>query len=190
MPRDLLTPFAARVVLAVLAVTLVACGNTTGSSDSASGSNAAEATPGQVGAELGALPGVEGFAYREQPALVPGFAERVSASLGGTTEAQIVEAAVASRDQDEVAVIAFGFPGTTDAQAVDDMARVLDNMEQGFQAPAERGLDGEGYVMNFNGQMVVMAPWGHIGDQLVFLFFHGPTEATQDLSAAILNATD
>jgi hypothetical protein len=189
MPRDLLIKLAARAVPALLAVTLVACGTTPGLSDSASGSNAA-ATPGQVGAGLGPLPGVEGFAYREQPALVPGFAERVTASLGGTTEAQIVEAAVASRGEDEVAVIAFGFPGTTDAQAVDDMARVLDNMEQGFQAPAERGLDGEGYVMNFDGQMVVMAPWGHIDDELVFLFFHGPTEATQDLSAAILNATD
>ena len=190
MPRDLLTRIAARGVPALLAIALVACGTTSGSSASATGSNAAAATPGPVGTGLGALPGVQGFAYREQPALVPGFAERVTASLGGSTEAQVFEAAVASRGEDEVAVIAFGFPGTTDAQAVDDMARVLDNMEQGFQAPAERGLDGEGYVMNFNGQMVVMAPWGHIDDQLVFLFFHGPTEATQDLSAAILNATD
>jgi len=184
-----LRPLAARVVPAMLAVALVACGTSQGSSEPESGSFA-PATPGPVGEGLGPLPGVEGFAYREQPALVPGFAQRVTASLGGTTEAQIVEAAVGSRGEDEVAVIAFGFPGTTDAQAVDDMARVLDNMEQGFQAPAERGLDGEGYVMNFNGQMVVMAPWGHIDDQLVFLFFHGPTEATQDLSAAILNATD
>jgi hypothetical protein len=190
MPRDVLTRVAARGVPALLAIALVACGTTSGSSESATGSNAAAATPGPVGGELGALPGVQGFAYREQPALVPGFAERVTASLGGTTQAQVFEAAVASRGEDEVAVIAFGFPGATDAQAVDDMARVLDNMEQGFQAPAERGLDGEGYVMNFNGQMVVMAPWGHIDDQLVFLFFHGPTEATQDLSAAILNATD
>ena len=188
MPGDL-HRLAARVVPAILAVALVACGTTPSSSEPESGSFA-PGTPGPVGEGLGPLPGVQGFAYREQPALVPGFAQRVTASLGGTTEAQIVEAAVASRGEDEVAVIAFGFPGTTDAQAVDDMARVLDNMEQGFQAPAERGLDGEGYVMNFNGQMVVMAPWGHIDDQLVFLFFHGPTEATQDLSAAILNATD
>jgi hypothetical protein len=188
MPGDL-RRLAAPFVSAILAVALVACGTTPSSSEPASGSFA-PGTPGPVGEGLGALPGVQGFAYREQPALVPGFAQRVTASLGGTTEAQIVEAAVASRGEDEVAVIAFGFPGTTDAQAVDDMARVLDNMEQGFQAPAERGLDGEGYVMNFDGQMVVMAPWGHIDDQLVFLFFHGPTEATQDLSAAILNATD
>jgi hypothetical protein len=190
MPGDLLHTIATRALPAILAVALAACGSTPGSTDVPSGTNGADATPGPVGGGLGALPGVEGFAYREQPALVPGFAERVDASLGGTTEANIVEAAIAARDEDEVAVIAFGFPGTTDAQAVDDMARVLDNMEQGFQAPAERGLDGEGYVMNFNGQMVVMAPWGHIDDELVFLFFHGPTEATQDLAAAILNATD
>jgi hypothetical protein len=190
MPRDLLTTFGARVVPAIIAVTLVACGTDPASSNPGSGTNVPDATPGAVGAGLGALPGVEGFAYREQPRLVPSFAEGVTESLEGAAEPQIFEAAVASRDHDEVAIIAYGFPGATDAQAVDDMARVLDGMEDGFQAAAERGLDGEGYVMNFNGQTVVMAPWGHIDDTLVFLFFHGPPEATQDLAGAILNATD
>ena len=186
MPGVHLTDIAVRVAPAVLAVLLAACGSPTTST----ATGAPASTPGPVGAGLGVLPGVEGFAYREQPGIVPGFAEGAAESLDGAAEVQIVEAAVASRDADEVAVIAFGFPGATDTQAVDYMARILDGMEDAFQAGAERGLDGEGYVINFDGQTVVVAPWGHIENNLVFLFFHGPTEATTDLAAAILNAVD
>ena len=188
MPGDL-HPLAARVVPAMLAIALVACGTNQGSSEPESGSFA-PGTPGPVGEGLGSLPGVEGFAYREQPRLVPSFVEGVNESLDGAAEPQIIEAAVASRDDDDVAIIAFGFPGATDAEAVDDMARVLDGMEDASQAAAELGLDGEGYVMNFNGQTVVMAPWGHVDDSSSSSSSADPTEATQDLAAAILNATD
>ena len=102
----------------------------------------------------------------------------------------IIQAAVASRDDDEVSVIAFGFPDAADdPQAVDYFARVVDTMEDAFQAGAERGLDGEAYVMTNEGRSLVLAPWGRT-DYLVFLFFDGPTEATQELAAAILNAVD
>jgi hypothetical protein len=176
----------------LVAVLLVACGPSSSSSatDSASGPPAAANTPGPVGVGLGPLPGVEGFAYREQPGIIPGFVRGAEESLDGEAEVQVVEAAVASRGDDEVAVIAYAFPGATDAQAVDYMARILDGMEDGFQAAAERGLDGEAYVMEFDGQTVVMAPWGHLDDSLVFLFFHGPTEATSDLAAAYLSAVE
>jgi hypothetical protein len=191
MPRDHLTDLAARIAPAVLAILLVACGPAASpSADPGPATGAPAATPGPVGARIGVLPGVEGFAYREQPGIIPGFVAGARESLDGAAEVQIVQAAVASRDDEEVAVIAFAFPGATDTQAVDYMARILDGMEDGFQAGAERGLDGEAYVIAFDGQSVVVAPWGHIGNDLVFLFFNGRTEATQELAAAILNAVD
>ena len=191
MPRDSLTVIAARVAPALLAILLVACGSPATSTDPDPASIPAASTPGPIGSGLGALPGVEGFAFREQPAIVPGFVAGVEESLAGVAELEIGQAAVASRGEDEVALITFGFPGASDTQAVDYMARILDGMEEGFQAAAERGLDGEGYVMNFGGQTVVVAPWGRTeSGQLVLVFFHGPTEATQDLAAAILNAVD
>ena len=186
-----MTARAARLAPMLIAVVVVACAPTSSPSGTGSASVPAPATtPGPVGAGLGPLPGVEGFAYREQPGIIPGFVRGAEESLDGEAEVQIVEAAIASRADDEVAIIAFAFPGATDAQAVDYMARILDGMEDGFQAPAERGLDGEAYVMEFDGQTVVMAPWGHLDDSLVFLFFHGPTEATSDLAAAYLSAVE
>ena len=181
----------ARIAPVLLAIVLVACGSaTTTTDDGAAATGSPAATPGPVGDGLGALPGVEGFAYREQPGIVPGFVEGADESLAGAAQIEVVQAAVASRGDDEVAVIAFRFPGATDAQAVDFMARIIDGMEDAFQVGAERGLDGEGYVMNMDGQSVVFAPWGHLEEQLVLLFFRGPTEATMDLAGAILNAVD
>jgi hypothetical protein len=195
MPRVSRSDLVARAGLFILSLALVACGSAAKSTGGPGATGEANQSPaltaGPVGAGHGALPGVEGFAYRDQPGIVPGFVAGAEESLEGAAEVRIVQASVASRDQDEVAIIAFSFPGATDAQAVDYMARILDGMEDGFQAPAQRGLDGEGYVMNFSGQTVVVAPWGHTEDsQLVFLFFHGPSEPTQQLAAAILNQLD
>ena len=186
-----MTAFAARVAPAVLLVALAACGSTTTTSDTPAGSAAPAATPGPVGADLGILPGVEGFSYRREPAIVPGFLAGAKESLGDDVEVEIGEAAIASRGDEQVSVIAFGFPGAADdVHAVDDMAQIVDGMEDGFQAPAERGLDGEAYVLTREGRTIVVAPWGHIGDRLVFLFFEGPTDATSDIASAILNAVD
>jgi hypothetical protein len=192
MPPVSPSAFAARVVpVLVLAVALAACGTPPPSTDDGGPSSGQPvATPGPVGGELGVLPGVEGFAYREEPAIVPGFLDGVNESIEGAADVEVLEAAVASRGDDEVSVIAFGFPGATDdTQAVDYMARVVDGLEDALQVGAERGLDGEGYVLTTEGQTVVMAPWGRT-EYLVFLFFRGPTDATQDLAAAILNAVD
>jgi hypothetical protein len=189
MPRDSLAALAARLAPAVLVVALVACGSTASSSDGG-GSGAPVTTPGPVGSGLGALPGVEGFAYREEPGIVRGFVDGANESLGGDVDVEIGQAAIASRGDDRVSVIAFAFPGAADdVQAVDYMAQVIDGIEDGFQAPAERGLDGEGYVLTRDGQSIVVAPWGRT-DHLVFLFFEGPTDATTDLASAILNAVD
>ena len=189
MPRENRTHLAALVVPAIVAILLVACGTPTPSSDPDDATIPPDSTPGPVGSRLGAFPGVEGFAYREEPGIVPGFVEGAEESLAGAAELAIVQAAVASRGNDEVSVIAFGFPGADDTQAVDYFARVIDGLEDALQAGAERGLDGEAYVLTSEGRSVVLAPWGRT-DHLVFLFFAGPTEATQDLAAAILNAVD
>jgi hypothetical protein len=190
MPRVSPPDLAARLAIALLAVALAACGTSTPSADDGSSSQPPAATPGPVGSGIGVLPGVEGFAYREEPGIVPGFVDGVDDSLEDGPDVEIVGAAIASRGDDEVSVIAFGFPGVADdAQAVDYFAQVIDTMEDAFQAGAERGLGGEAYVMTAEGQSIVMAPWGRT-DYLVFLFFRGPTEATQDLAGAILNAVD
>jgi len=189
MPRDPRTHLAARVVPAILAILLVACGTPATSSAPGDATIPPDTTPGPVGSGLGAFPGVEGFAYREEPGIVPGFVEGAEQSLAGAAELAIVQAAVASRGEAEVSVIAFGFPGVEDTAAVDSFARVIDGLEDALQAGAERGLDGEAYVLTSEGRSVVMAPWGRT-EHLVFLFLAGPTEATQDLAAAILNAVD
>jgi hypothetical protein len=189
MPRDHRTLFATRVAPALLAILLVACGDAATSSAPEDATIPPDSTPGPVGSALGAFPGVEGFAYREEPGIVPGFVEGAEESLAGAAELAIVQAAVASRGEEEVSVIAFGFPGTEDTQAVDALGRVIDGLEDALQAGAERGLDGEAYVLTSEGRSVVLAPWGRT-DHLVFLFFAGPTEATQDIAAAILNAVD
>jgi hypothetical protein len=189
MPRDHRTHLAARLVPAIFAILLVACGNAATSSAPGDATIPPDSTPGPVGSGLGAFPGVEGFAYREEPGIVPGFVEGAEESLAGAAELAIVQAAVASRGEEEVSVIAFGFPGTEDTKAVDALARIIDGLEDALQTGAERGLDGEAYVLTSEGRSVVLAPWGRT-DLLVFLFFAGPTEATQDLAAAILNAVD
>jgi hypothetical protein len=191
MPRVSPSSIAARLASAVLAIGLAACGAaTTSSDDTGSSSQPPAATPGPIGSGVGVLPGVEGFAYRQETGIVPGFVDGVDESLEGAAEVEIVDAAIASRGDDEVSVIAFGFPGAgEDTQAVDYFAQVIDTMEDGFQAGAERGLGGEAYVLTSEGRSIVMAPWGRT-DYLVFLFFQGPTEATQDLAGAILSAVD
>ena len=187
-----MTDFAARIAALALALALAACGTTTpnDTSDGDGGSGAPAATTAPVGAGLGLRPGVEGFSYRQEAAIVPGFLDGAKESLGDDVEVAISQAAIASRGDDQVSVIAFGFPGAVDdVHAVDDMAKIVDGMEDGFQAPAERGLDGEAYVLTREGRSIVVAPWGHT-DHLVFLFFEGPTDATSDIASAILNAVD
>jgi hypothetical protein len=163
---------------------LAACTTAAPTTTTSVGSPVVVAAP--PGERLGALPGVEGFSYRAEDRVVPGFLAGANETLDGDAEVRIVQAAVATRGSDEVALIAFGFPGATDAQAVDYFARVLDGMEDGFQAGSRRGLGGDAYVMSADGQSVVLGPWGRADGSLVFLFAHGPTEITEQLSAAIL----
>ena len=185
-----MTAVGARLAPAILAIALAACGSTT-PSDTPVGSGAPESTPGPVGAGLGVLPGVEGFSYRQEAGIVPGFLDGARESLGDDVEVEVSQAAIASRGDEHVSVIAFGFPGAADdVHAVDDMAQIVDGMEEGFQAPAERGLDGEAYVLTREGRSIVVAPWGHSGNRLIFLFFEGPSDATSDIATAILNAVD
>ncbi|MGI8828973.1 MAG: hypothetical protein ACR2I5_04260 [Candidatus Limnocylindria bacterium] len=175
-----------RPMLGVVAIILLAaCGSTATPSASASGGSPVPlaASPGEG---LGALPGVEGFAYRAESAAVPGFVEGANDQLGGDVEIEIIQASIANRGEDGVSVIAFGFPGTNDAEAIDYFDQVLGGMEAGIQSGSERGLGGSAYILASNGRSVVMAPFGRT-DHLVFIFLAGPTGATEDLAAGILN---
>jgi len=133
------------------------------------------------------FPGVEDWSYRLEPGTVPGFVRGVNETLGADVETEIGLAAVATRDDQEVSLIAFGFPGADDTQSVDYFARVLDDMEDGFQAGSQRGLGGDAYLMTAEGRTTVLAPFvrsptGH----LVFLFAFGPEGPTEELAGAIL----
>jgi hypothetical protein len=194
MPRVSPADLAARLGRAAVAIaiitTLAACGSTPASSDDGTPSSpGAPATPGPVGGKLGIIPGVEGFAYTRAPGIVPAFVEGVNESIANATEVQVLEAAIASRGDDEVSVIAFGFPGVDDTAAINHLGQVIDGMEDALQVGSERGVGGEGYVLTTEGQTVILAPWART-DFLVFLFFNGPTEATHDIAGAILNAVD
>lgn len=165
------------------AFALGACG-TTGAS--APASLRTDASPGEA---LGAFPGVDGFAYRLETGAVPGFLAGVQETLGDQVDLQIGQAAIATRGEAEVSLIAFSFPGADDSQAVDFFARILDDMEDGFQAGAQRGLGGDGYVMNANGLTTILAPMGRTTTrELIFLFALGPEGMTEELATAILDA--
>ena len=174
-----------RAMLGIAAISLLAaCGATT---PSTAPSSPPAVSPGEA---FGAFPGVEGFGYRLVTGHVPGFLAGVQATLGDQVEIEIGQAAAATRGDEEVALIAFSFPGTEDAQAVDFFARVLDDMENGFQAGAQRGLGGDAYVMTGNGQTAILTPWARVGEDLVFLFIAGPEGVTEEFAIEILEAQD
>lgn len=178
------TRFSLPATLGVVALTiLAACGSNV---PSAPPSLEANASPGQA---LGAFPGVDGFAYRLETGTVPGFVQGVRETLGEEVEVEIGQAAIATRGDEEVSVIAFGFPGTDDTQGIDFFARVLDDMEDGFGAGSQRGLGGDAYLMTANGRTTVLAPWGRSADgHLIFVFAFGPTGTTEELVTGILDA--
>jgi len=174
------------VVCAAVLAMLAACSST--ATPSASPSVAPSLIPfASPGDPLGALPGVEGFGYRLDLDSIPGFVGNARESVDGGIEIRVIQSAIATRGDDAVSVIAFGFPGATDTEAVDAFAQVLDAMEDGFGAGSQRGLGGAGYVMTADGRTVALAPWGRL-DYLVFLFAQGPTGATEDVVTGILDA--
>ncbi len=175
-----------RPLLGVMAVAVLsACSVTSSPTPTALPSLVPVASPGEA---LGALPGVEGYQYRLDLNSIPGFVANTRESIDVEgVEVQIIQSAIASHEDGDVSVIAFGFPGATDEQAVDYFARVLDKMEDGFGAGSQRGLEDRAYLMREAGRTVVLAPWGRL-DYLVFLFAVGPTETTEDVVTGILNA--
>jgi hypothetical protein len=172
-------------VLVVAAVAgLAACSSPAAPSGPASADPVA--SPGEP---LGVFPGVDGFSYRLETGTVPGFLRGVNQTLGTDVEVEIGLAAIATRGDDEVSLIAFGFPGADDTQSVDYFARVLDDMEDGFQAGSQPGLGGDAYLMTANGQTTVLAPFVRSPDgHLIFLFALGPQGPTEELVGAILAA--
>jgi len=175
-----------RPMLGIVAITILVACSSPGAPASAPASVSLAASPGE---RLGALPGVEGFAYRASSVAVPGFVEGANATLDGDAEVEIIQASVASRGDDDVSIIAFTFPGADDTQSIDYFARVIDDMEDGLQAGSERGLGGSGYLITAHGQTVVLAPFGR-ADSVVFLFLAGPVGPTEDLATAILDAKE
>lgn len=177
--------FALRLLPGVMTVAILsACSATASPTPTALPSLVPLASPGEA---LGALPGVEGYQYRLDLDSIPSFVANTRESIGDDVEVQIIQSAIASHEDGEVSVIAFGFPGATDEEAVDSFARILDKMEDGFGAASQRGLADRAYLMRDGGRTVVLAPWGRI-DYLVFLFAVGPTETTEDLVTGILDA--
>ena len=138
------------------------------------------------------LPDVEGFSYRPAGTAAAVFVDSATATLDGVAEIEIVQAAVATRDAEEVLTIAFRFPGASDTESVDYMARILDGLEDGFQAGSERTTDGDAFVIRTEEQTLIMAPWGRLAGapELVFLFALGPHEATEEVANGVLNPAE
>jgi hypothetical protein len=179
--RLLLAPLA-------LAVVLAACGTSPTPTQSAPPTIPPSLLAiGSPGEPLGALPAVDGVAYRTELNGIAGFVGNSKESIGEDVEIEIVQSVIATRDEDAVQIIAFGFPGASDEQAVDYFGRIIDKMEDGFGAGSRRGLDGRGYVMTANDRSVALAPWGRL-DYLVFLFATGPADLTEGVMTGILDA--
>lgn len=171
-----------------LAALLSACGAAPGPGDSAPPtvppSLLAVGSPGEA---LGALPAVEGVAYRTELGGIAGFIANAKESIGQEVEIQIVQSVVATTDDGAVPIIAFGFPGASDDEAANYFGRIIDRMEDGFGAGSRRALDGRAYVMTADDRSVVLAPYGRL-DYLVFLFATGPAEVTEGVIEGILDA--
>lgn len=178
-PRRLVRALAGALAVA----TLAACSATATPTATPLPSLVPFASPGEP---LGALPAIEGVGYRLDLDSIPAFVRNARESLEDGVEIQIIQSAIASHEAGDVSVIAFGFPGATDEQAVDHFARILDKMEDGFGAASEPALDGRAYAMTADGRTVMLAPWGRL-DYLVFLFAVGPTEATESVVTSILD---
>ena len=177
-----------RPALALVAVAILAACSSIAAPSGSTGADASGPTTASPGEPFGTFPGVEGFGYAAPTAAgVERFESAANESLAGEHQVDVIDAAIASRDDDDVLAIAFTVPGTTDEQAVDAFARILDGMEDGFQAGSQRGLGGSAYVMTNENETVVIGPWGRT-DDLVFLFAVGPTGATEDYASALLNA--
>jgi hypothetical protein len=179
-PRRFLRPVVGAMAVAILA----SCSATASPTPTPFPSLVPFASPGEP---LGAFPALEGVGYRLDLNSIPTFVANTRESVGEGVEVQIIQSAVASTEDGDVSVVAFGFPGATDEQAVDYFARVLDKMEDGFGAGSQRGLDDRAYLMRNDGRTVILAPWGRL-DYLVFLFAVGPTETTEDVVTGILDA--
>lgn len=179
--RHLLRPLLGVMTVAVLA----GCSPTASPTATPLPSLVPFASPGEA---LGALPGVEGYQYTLDLNSIPSFLANTRESIGDEVEVHIIQSAIASHETGDVSVIAFGFPGATDEQAVDYFGRTLDKMEDGFGAASQRGLEDRAYLMRRDGRTVVLAPWGRL-DYLVFLLAVGPTETTEDVVTGILNAS-
>lgn len=176
-----------RPILGVMAVAILAACSATASptpTPTPLPSLVAVASPGEA---LGALPGVEGYRYVLDLDSIPAFLANTRESIGEEVEVQIIQSAIASSETGDVSLMAFGFPGATDEQAVDYFGTILDKMEDGFGAASQRGLDERAYLMRRDGRTVVLAPWGRL-DYLVFLLAVGPTETTEDVVTGILDA--
>lgn len=176
-----------RPVLAFVALAFLAACSSVAAPTGSSVADPSAPTAASPGEPFGTFPGVEGFGYvaPTTPA-IENFVSAANASLDGR-EIEVVDAALATREGEEgVLAIAFGVPGTTDEEAVDAFARILDGMEDGLQAGSQRGLGGSAYVMSAAGETVVLGPWGRTPEYLVFLFAVGPTGATEDLASAVL----
>lgn len=184
LPRSMVRSLLGVVTVAVLA----ACSATASPSATPSATTVPSLVPfASPGDPLGAFPGVEGVGYRLDLDSIPAFVANTRRSVGEDVQVQIIQSAIASSETGDVSVIAFGFPGATDEQAVDYFGQVLDEMEDGFGAGSQRGLDDRAYLMRDDGRTVVLAPWGRL-DYLVFLFAVGPTETTEDVVTGILDA--
>ena len=178
-----------RPALALVAVAILAACSSIATPSGSIGTDPSGPIAASPGEPFGTFPGVDGFGYTAPTASgIERFESAANASLGAEQRVEIIDAAIASRGDDDVLAIAFDVPDTTDEEAVDAFARILDGMEDGFQAGSQRGLGGAAYVMTNEDESVVLGPWGRTGDQLVFLFAVGPTGATEDYAAAILTA--
>ncbi|HSL76580.1 MAG TPA: hypothetical protein VK867_06530 [Candidatus Limnocylindrales bacterium] len=169
-------------LLAAVAPSLLAACDTT-----------ATPSPSPTGAAgIAVLPEVEGFSYRPAGTAASVFVDSATTTLEGVAEIEIVQAAVATREGEEVLTIAFRFPGASDTASVDYMARILDGLEDGLQAGSERTTDGDAFVIRTDEQTLIMAPWGRLagGSELVFLFALGPHEATEEVANGILNPAE
>lgn len=176
-----------RPALALVAVAILAACASTATPTGSTGADPSGPTAASPGEPFGTFPGVDEFGYTAPTvAGVERFETAANESLDGEHQVQIVDAAIASRGEEDVLAIAFSVPGTTDEEAVDAFARILDGMEDGFQAGSERALGGSAYVMTNENETVVIGPWGRT-DDLVFLFAVGPTGTTQDYASAVLN---
>jgi hypothetical protein len=136
-------------------------------------------------AESRFLPPLSGYDYEPNDDFQREIGTAIEASLEPTATLCLSEAVRAVGPDGDVSLMAFTLEidaGTTE----EAFGMLLEGMAIGLEAEPEPGLDGQGYVLRGPRSTSVIAPYGDLGADIVFLLAMGDPDAPVEKVAGLL----